>query len=120
MKTWKDHYNDFAQKEREYIRQMPIENILADVKNKRYGQYYTVWEIIAQKSTLEEAGMILIEVLEQDIDYLIRMNCASYALLKLMPDCPFSAADLGGDHDEVKSNVAKLKAILQSRFNSDN
>ena len=111
-KTWQDYYEDAAQQERERIQDMSIDTILENVKNNRYGQYYVVWEIIARKATLKQAGLILHSVLERDINYLIRMNCAEYALLKLMPDCPFSAADIGGTHPEVKENVAKLKELL--------
>ena len=117
MKTWQDYYEEACQQERANFQQLPIETILESVKAHRYGAYYTVWEVIAQKASLEEAAPILLEVLERDIDYLIRMNCVEYALLKLMPNCPFSAADLGGDHAEVPKNLAKLKTLLVQTIN---
>ena len=119
MKTWKDYYDEAAEMERQHLRKLPIETILENVKQGRYGSYYVVWEIIGRRANLEEAGLILIEVLERDIDYLIRMNCALYALLKLMPDCPFSAADLAGDHPEMKSNVALLKKYILRKISKN-
>ena len=97
--------------EREEMESLPLERLLEDVSKGRYGKYYNIWCVIAEHSSLEEAGWVLFQVLKKDIDYLYRYHCAA-ALIELLGVDEFEPVDLSADLEKTRDNIDRLKMIL--------
>ena len=110
-KSWQDYWEEAAQQERRYYESLSTDELLLAIDQGRYGQYYVIWKIIVSRTEFPKLAPYFLKVLKSNIDYLYRMNCAE-ALLSLLPDCPFSPVDIGGDHTEVKDNVNRLEQII--------
>jgi hypothetical protein len=115
--SWQDQWEADADDERAAFLAMSMDDLLEAVRLGRYGLYHQIWDVIAQRADLAQAGWVLFDVLERDIDYLHRMPCAE-ALLILMGDDRYEPVDLAGTHDEVAANVQDLKAVLTARIGS--
>ena len=113
---WRDRWDEYSKLEREDMQSLPIERLLDNVRKGRYGRYYTIWYVIAERSTLEEAGWILFRILKKkDIDYLYRYHCAA-ALIGLLGDDEFEPVDLSADNDKIRDNIDRLNMILVERI----
>jgi hypothetical protein len=108
---WKTLWEEYAAAERKTFDSMPVETLLEMVAEGRYGNYYKVWYSIAGRAALEQAGIILMEILHRDIDYLYRYHCAA-ALLALMNEMDFQPADLSAGHSEQSSNLIEIQRRL--------
>ena len=113
--SWQDQWEDAAATERAAYEAMAPDALLERVRDGRLGNYSQIWEVVAGRATLAQAGWVLFDVLERDIDYLHRMPCAE-ALLNLMECEEFTPADLGGTHQEVSGNLCDLKKMLRERI----
>lgn len=113
--SWQDQWEDAAAQERASYAEMPVARMLERVGKGLYGSYSQVWMAIAERAELSEAGWVLFDVLERDIDYLHRMPCAE-ALLALMGTDEFQPADLGGTHEKVAANLTGLRTILERQI----
>ncbi len=113
---WKDRWDEYSKLEREEMESLPPERLLDNVSQGRYGRYYNIWYVIAERSTLEEAGWVLFQVLKKnDIDYLYRYHSAA-ALIELLGDNEFEPVDLSADHEKIRDNIDRLNIILVERI----
>lgn len=94
---------------------LPVEQLLDRIRKGLFGQYYNIWRAVGRRSTLEDAGWVLFEVLESDVDYLYRYHCAA-ALLKLLGDVALAPVDLSGNHSAVEGNISSVRSILEGRI----
>jgi len=85
--------------------------LLAEVSEGRFGNYYVIWYVIASKSTVDEAGWILFRTLAGNPDYLCRYHCAA-ALLQLMGESILKPVDLSADHPGRESALADMRRRL--------
>lgn len=111
---WKDIWEQHAQAERETMDRQPLADLLDDARRGRWGNYYNLWDAIADRATLQQAGWILMDVLESAEDYLIRYHCAA-ALIKLMSRTDVEPVELSADWPSRPERLAHVKADLQQR-----
>ena len=107
METWQDRWDEAADDERKRMEARTAAELLADVSECRFGNYYVIWYVIASKSTVDEAGWTLFRTLTGDEDYLHRYHCAA-ALLLLMGETTWKPVDLSADHPGRESALAAL------------
>ncbi|MFO7627239.1 MAG: hypothetical protein R6V62_08275 [Candidatus Fermentibacteraceae bacterium] len=111
METWQDKWDEAADDERKRMEARTAAELLADVSEGRFGNYYVIWYVIASKSTVDEAGWTLFKTLVGEADYLYRYHCAA-ALLQLMGEATMKPVDLSADHPGIKSALAALRLRL--------
>ena len=58
---WKDRYDAAATAEKKQLTGMQVEKLLKNVRNGKFGEYYTIWYAIADNATLDQAGWTLYE-----------------------------------------------------------
>lgn len=80
---WQEQYETAADREQQAYTNLSIAQLLDLIQQGHYGKYNQIWHVLADQATLTQAGWPLFNVLYQDIDYLIRCNCAE-ALLELL------------------------------------
>lgn len=81
---WQEKYENAAQHEKDAYNRSLVEALLAQVEQGAYGMYNMIWYALAGQATLEQAGWTLFSVLRRnEVDYLIRCNCAE-TLLQLL------------------------------------
>ena len=82
--SWKDQYENAADRERQEYDALAVDTLLEAVERGQYGQYHMIWYVLAERATLQQAASTLFRTLQRDeVDYLIRCNCAE-ALLSLL------------------------------------
>lgn len=111
METWQDRWDEAAEDERKRMQGITAAELLADVSEGRFGNYYVIWYVIASKSTIDEAGWTLFRILAGDSDYLYRYHCAA-ALLQLMGEATLKPVDASADHPERESILSALRLRL--------
>lgn len=111
---WKDLWEQHAAAERAAYDQRPIGDLLQAARSGQVGSYHTLWDAIAARATLEQAGWTLLDVLASRADYLDRYHCAA-ALLKLLNMPDREPVDFSADWPQTPDRVAELKAALQHR-----
>ncbi len=79
------------------------------------GDYYVIWHEVAKRTPSAEWGWLLYGILLSDRPYLDRYHCAT-ALLALLHCTEFEEVELSADWPEVPENLAKLRAIVASKF----
>ena len=92
----------------------PIGELLEDARHGRWGSYYNLWDAIADRAMLEQAGWLLMDVLDSNADYLIRYHCAA-ALIKLMQLTDLEPVHLSADWPTRPGQLARVKTELQRR-----
>ncbi|MCD4847087.1 MAG: hypothetical protein K8R76_02720 [Candidatus Aegiribacteria sp.] len=112
---WRDRWDEYSKIEREEMESLPFKRLLDNIRQGKYGRYYTIWYVIAERSSLEEAGWVLFQVLKKDIDYLYRYHSAA-ALIELLGDNEFEPVDLSTDHEKIQDNIDRLNRILIERI----
>jgi hypothetical protein len=113
--TWRDEWEKHAHWELESYDAQPVPDLIKFVKNGYYGTYYVIWDSIARRGTLVEAGWTLFAVLELEVDYLYRYHAAA-ALLKLMGDEKREPVDLSSTREGIKERLAEVKRELTQRL----
>jgi hypothetical protein len=111
MENWQDLWEKHAAEERRRMECRPVRELLSEVARGLFGDYYTVWYVIAERASLCEAAWILYGVLESGADYLHRYHCAR-ALLTLMHYDGMEPADLSAEHSGLLENLAALGSML--------
>lgn len=115
-KHWHDLWEEHADAERQSQDRRPVSSLLEAVRQRKFGDYYTLWYAIAAKATLVEAGWTLFAVLESpDIDYLHRYHCAA-ALLQLIGDLRFEQVELSAARFPLAENLAEVRRVLEARI----
>jgi hypothetical protein len=79
----------------------------------RFGEYHTIWRVLAERATLEQAGWLLFSILESDVDYLHRYNGAA-ALLQMLDDKTWQPVELSADWGRART-LPQLKRLLEQR-----
>ncbi len=95
-----------VRKLRDALMQRPLDGILQDVIAGNYGRSHIVWDVIARRAKLHEAGWVLLVVLKSDADKAHRKQCAG-ALLHLLREVTITPDDLTSD------DAASLAAISE-------
>ncbi len=113
--SWQDHWEKAAEEECRIMEGKPLPELLEEARRGRFGAYYTMWSVIARKATAEEAGSVLLGVLESDADYLHRYHAAD-ALLKLLGYDGLRPVDLSADHSLRDQNIACVRRELEERI----
>lgn len=109
---WKELWEKYSAEEAARMEETPVEELLEDIREGRFGEYYNIWRAVGRRSTLEESGWLLFSILERDIDYLYRYHCAA-ALLDLAGISSLSPVDLSGNHSEVSGNIETVRKVLE-------
>jgi len=109
--TWQDRWEEAADEERKRMEARTAAELLAEVSEGRFGNYYVIWYVIASKSTVDEAGWILFRTLAGNPDYLCRYHCAA-ALLQLMGESILKPVDLSADHPGRELALADMRRRL--------
>lgn len=113
--NWQDAWEAQARGELDALRARPVAELLGLVRAGRFGGYYVLWDAIAERATLAEAGWALFAVLETDADSLDRYHCAD-ALLRLLGGEAWEPAQLtAGDEQARQAQLAQLRAELERR-----
>lgn len=82
--SWQDQYENAADHERQEYDALTVDALLDAVERGQYGQYNMIWYVLAERATLQQAASTLFRTLQRDeVDYLIRCNCAE-TLLSLL------------------------------------
>lgn len=55
-------------------------DLLAEVARGCYGSYNQIWYALQGRTTIEEAGALLLGILRSQADYLVRYHCATLLL----------------------------------------
>lgn len=97
-----------------YLRRPPAE-LLADAQAGRHGSYYGLWRAIAARTTLSEAGPVLLEVLRGDYTYLVRYHAAE-ALLALLETTDFEPADVAAARPDQAASLDAVERLLHDRI----
>lgn len=111
---WREMWDIYAEKERENYREEELSSLLKKVQKGMYGRYYTIWYVISERASAEQAAEVLFHVLEKKIDYLYRYHAAA-ALLKLLGISHIKPVDLSGKHGDLEpiSNIMKKRDLLK-------
>lgn len=118
MMSWREIWEEHAEQERAKQDITPVSELLKQVEQGDYGNYYGIWKAIAKRAKLKQAGWILFAVLERDIDYLHRYHCAEALVRLLGRKAPFTAVELSADIPERAANIARLRELLEQRLGS--
>ncbi len=74
---FQEHFEKAAGEEKARYDAVPVSILLAEIRARRFGEYYQIWHSVAERATAAEAANDLLHVLESDADYLNRYHCAS-------------------------------------------
>jgi len=110
--SWQEKWEEYASLERKKYIEMKEEDLLAEASGGRWGSYYTIWYVIAERVSSSRAVPVLFSVLNRETDYLYRYHAAA-ALLKLARIDRYTAVDLSGGHPGVKDNLRSVEAMLR-------
>ncbi|WP_420149062.1 hypothetical protein [Spirosoma sp.] len=81
---WREQYEQAAGKEHNRYTTLSVADMLQRIDQGVYGEYNMIWRTLAEEATLQQAGWTMFRVLQRnEVDYLIRCNCAE-ALLELL------------------------------------
>jgi hypothetical protein len=113
---WRDEYEINAARDRAAVDAHPVEHLLDDVRQRRFGGYYSLWYSIAARATPQAAGWTLFEALmDPGIDFLNRYHCAA-ALLLLLDIDRFQPLQLSAKtRPDTASNLAQVEVLLDMR-----
>ena len=76
LTEFEEQYARHAKEEKQTYDALPVETLLDDIKNKRYGDHYQIWVSLVARTDFRQAGLILLEVLESDANPTVRSHCA--------------------------------------------
>lgn len=124
---WRDRYEYEARLEDESLDRLPEAQLLERIRQRRLGNYFGIWRVIARKGTLQNAALVLWDFLQQspgEANMLHRYHCAG-ALFKILGrDDPASQDELRkavqwDHHGEAARQEAllELKTIIEQKFN---
>lgn len=116
--NWQDRWEAAAEEERKRMDAAEPSELLAAIRDRRFGNYFTIWYALAAKSTLPESGWTLYRTLCLDVDYLYRYHCAA-ALLQLMGEGSVTPVDLSADHPGRDAAMAALGSRLAELVGED-
>ena len=77
---FQEHWEQAADAELSSFRRRPASELLAEIARGEYGSYYQIWHALQGRTTIEQAGSLLLSVLRSRADYLVRYHCATLLL----------------------------------------
>lgn len=117
--NWQEAWEAHARRELDDLRARPVPELLRLVRAGRFGGYFVLWDAIAERATLAEAGWPLFAVLVSNADYLDRYHCAS-ALIKLLGTRDWGPVQLtAGEEEERQAHLIQLRTELEHRVGPD-
>jgi len=111
-KHWRDEWDDHAEHDRQAMDLIPVDHLLDYICSGQFGNYYVIWYSIAERATLEQAGWILFDILNTNIDYLYRYHCAA-ALLWMLKSTEITPVQLSSLHHNMVENLKVVRAALE-------
>ncbi len=114
---WRDKWEQDATAERRRQDKTPVAQLLADIQHKKFGEHYGIWYSVGERATLQQAGWILFNILQSDVDYLHRYHCAA-ALIKLAWLKQFEPVQLSGGNHPYRENLQRVEEILKEQLGS--
>lgn len=115
MSDWRAQYEDDAEKHAKRFARFSDLELMSAIRRRATGDYYVIWYEIAKRTPTAEMCWLLYEVLLSDRPYLDRYHCAA-ALLALLRCTEFEEVELSADWPVIHENLAKLRAIVASKF----
>lgn len=113
---WRAQWDAHASNESKRYADMPLDELMANLRAGKLGDYRTIWKAIAERGILKEIGWELFDLLQSDHDYLDRYHCAD-ALLKLMKSNAFKPVELSAKYgDQLAKNLKKLETLLEQKI----
>jgi hypothetical protein len=112
--NWQDVWNAHAASEKGSLDQTPVADLIEQVRQGWYGNYYHIWYSIAGRAPLADFLPAFLAVLHSDVDYLYRYHCAQ-ALLESIPETGLQPVDLSGDHSGRPERLARFEGLLRER-----
>jgi hypothetical protein len=110
------HWEREAASEYDGYLAQPAAALVAEVRARRYGEYYQLWRAVAARATLDQAGNLLLEVLRRNEPYLVRYHAAS-ALLALLGTKEFDPVELSAEaRPEIAANLEAVETLLRRRL----
>jgi hypothetical protein len=91
-----------------------VAELLTAVAERRFGDFHAIWDAIAEKATLEQAGWPLARVLRSDAPPGHRIAAAD-ALLQLLPGTGLFPVDIAGDRPAQDLYLDDLEDELRRR-----
>jgi hypothetical protein len=104
-----------ARAEYESYLRLPTATLLAEVRARRYGEYYQLWRAIAARATLADAGHVLLSVVRGENPYLVRYHAAG-ALLLLLGTKKFEQVELAAERPGRVANIDAVERMLRDRL----
>lgn len=115
MSDWRAQYEDDAEKHARRFARLSDRELMEAIRRGTTGDYYVIWYEIAKRTPTAEMCWLLHDVLLSDRPYLTKYHCAA-ALLALLACQEFEEVELSADWPVVRENLAKLRAIVESKF----
>jgi hypothetical protein len=114
---WREQWEREASDELARLREVPSSELLAQITRGDYGRYYQIWYALEGRTTIEEAGALLLRILHSSVGYLIRYHCANLllSLFNLSPG-ELDAVKLSGrEKYDVDRNLEEYERALHAR-----
>lgn len=94
------------------------EELVADARAGRHGEYYQLWRAMAARTTLPQSGPVLLDVLRENSAYLVRYHAAA-ALLALLGTTEFDPVDLSARRPGEVARLEVIDRLLHERLTSE-
>ena len=117
LTEFEEQYARHAKEEKQTYDALPVETLLDDIKNKRYGDHYQIWVSLVARTDFRQAGLILLEVLESDANPTVRSHCAHTFISLAHLDDRWTAERLSAERQfPVKDNLQEVRRIVEDRM----
>ena len=114
--NWRDEWDAHASGEHQNYMDMPVAQLVENLRAGKLGDYHTIWNAIGKRASLQDIGWELYAFLQSDKDYLARYHCAQ-ALLQMMQSKAFEPVDLSAKRgDQLAKNLEKLAQLLEEKI----
>jgi hypothetical protein len=77
---FQEHWEKAADAEMAEYRKRPAHDLLAEIARGDYGSYDQIWYALQGRTSIDEAGTLILSVLRSQTDYLVRYHCATLLL----------------------------------------
>lgn len=113
MTDWKSQYEAAADAEFADCSARPLDELLAAIRSGQAGEYFQVWQAVAERGSAAQVGWTLFDVLDSDRPYLERYHCAS-ALLRVLGSAEFEPVQLSAAWPTRTSDLVRVRALLEA------
>ncbi len=121
--NWQEAWEYYAGRANKTFNQLPESELLELIKQRKFDLYYTIWDAIGNKGTIQNSSLVLYNVLVNENkkhDDLIRYHCAG-ALFKILgleneeelrKHCQW---DLGDRDESLKKLLKIINSLLKDQ-----